>query len=312
VSNWAAADVGDLTGKTYLITGGNSGVGLGAAQVLAKHGARVVIGCRDPERAETARKQIADNASGVVQVAALDLADLDSVAACVKAAAGDFPVIDGLICNAGIMGGAFAESAQGYERQMATNHLGHFALVAGLWPAVSAAPAGRVVVVSSLASRGGKLDASMTRETLVAPTPYKQNVVYSNTKQANLLFAQELHRRAAKAGSTVRSIACHPGVSATRLFGRQLHDMGLGIFSGIADRVILPIMFQSNDAGALPTVRAATDPAVESGAFVGPTFLGGSRGKPHIIDVFSVGTDEATASRLWELTEEITGITFEP
>jgi NAD(P)-dependent dehydrogenase (short-subunit alcohol dehydrogenase family) len=309
---WDAASVSDQTGRSYLITGANSGVGLGAALVLAERGARVVIGCRDPERAETARKEIAAAGTGGVEVAQLDLADLDSVASCVKSLSAEYGALDGVVCNAGIMGGSRSLSAQGFEKQMATNHLGHFALTAGLWPLVVAAPAGRVVVVSSLASRGGKLDATMTRETLVDPKPYRQSVVYSNTKQANLLFAQELHRRSTAAGTGVRVVACHPGVSATKLLGRQLRDMGLGVLSGIADRVIMPILFQTNAAGALPTVRALCDPDVQGGAFVGPTFLGGSRGKPSVIDVFPAGTDRATAARLWELSEEITGLQFRP
>ena len=309
MAEWDVKAPGDQFGKLVVITGGNSGVGLEAGRALARCGANVVLACRDPERAETARESISEGAQGSVSTIALDLADLDSVADCAKRLAGDHEHIDALVLNAGIMGGHRGDTAQGHERQMGTNHLGHFALTAQLWPQLSAAPEGRVVPVSSLASRGGKLDASMTRETLVDPPKYKANTVYSNTKQANLLFAQELHRRAREAGSAVRSIAVHPGVSGTALFGRQLREQGFGFLAPIGDQVV-KLAFQSAAAGAWPTVRAVCDPDVESGAFVAPTGLFGSRGKPKVIDLFSVGTDEQAAKRLWELSEDITGVPF--
>jgi len=309
VVKWTAAHVGDQSGRTIVITGGNSGVGLEAGRVLAAHGADVVLACRDPKRAESARADIAAGAKGKVSTLGLDLADLDNVATAAKTLAGDCNRVDALVLNAGVMGGNRMNSAQGFERQMATNHLGHFAFTAAVWPLLSAAPVPQVVTVSSLASRGGKLDASMTRETLVDPKPYKPNVVYSNTKQANLLFAQELHRKLAAAGSQVRSIAVHPGVSATALFARQMRDQGFGFVAPIVDR-IMPLIFQSSAAGALPTLRAVTDPDVASGDFVGPTALRGSRGAPSVIPLFTPGRDQAAARRLWELSEEITGVTF--
>jgi NAD(P)-dependent dehydrogenase (short-subunit alcohol dehydrogenase family) len=312
VAKWSAEDVDDRTGQVVVITGANSGVGLEAARVLAQRGATVVLACRDPQRAETARAELADGASGAVSTLALDLTDLDSVSSAAKTLGAEHDHVDGLVLNAGVMGGTRMSSAQGFERQMATNHLGHFAFAAQTWPLVASAPAGRVVTISSLASRGGKLGASTTREDLVDPTPYRPNRVYSNTKQANLLFSQELHRRLTAAGSPVRSIAAHPGVSATELFSRQLREQRLGFVVPIAQRVIMPVFFQSQAAGALPTLRALCDPAVESGAFVGPTTLRGSRGNPEIIPVFKPGTDVDAAEHLWDLSEDITGVTFTP
>jgi NAD(P)-dependent dehydrogenase (short-subunit alcohol dehydrogenase family) len=164
--------------------------------------------------------------------------------------------------------------------------------------------------VASIASRGGKLDASMTRDTLVDPQPYKPNNVYANTKQANLLFTSELHRRLAATGSPIRALAVHPGVSSTNLFSRQLREQGFGWFVWFAENVVEPIGFQSAAMGALPTIRAVADPDVPSGQLVGPTFMRGWRGHPNVIDVFKVGSDEATAKRLWDLTEEIVGEKF--
>jgi NAD(P)-dependent dehydrogenase (short-subunit alcohol dehydrogenase family) len=310
MSGWDASRVSDQSGTTVVITGGNSGVGLEAGRVLAARGATVVLACRDPQRAEEARSAISPDGGGRVSTLALDLADLDSVRTAAEKLSAEHNSVDTLVNNAGVMGGSHATTAQGFERQMGTNHIGHFLFTAKVWPLLAAAPAGRVVNVASIASRGGKLDASMTRDILVDPTPYKPNAVYSNTKQANLLFTRELHRRLAAAGSPMRAIAVHPGVSATNLFGRQLREQGMGFLVPIAEHVIMPIGFQSAAMGALPTLRAATDPDVPSGQFVGPTFMRGWRGKPGVFDVFTVGADPATATRLWELTEEIIGEQF--
>ena len=312
MAGWDESRVTDQSGKTFVITGANSGVGLEAARVLASHGGNVVLGCRDPQRAEAARAELAAKATGDVTTIALDLADIDSVRRCADELRELHPQIDVLVNNAGVMGGARTSTAQGFERQMGTNHLGHFLLTELLWPAVTAAGDGRVVNVSSLASRGGKLDADMTRATLVDPDPYREMAVYNNTKQANLLFTAELQRRVDRSGLAVRAVAVHPGVSATKLLGRQVRENKLPFIRVLAPAadVFTRVAFQSGAAGALPTVRAAVDPEVKGGAFVGPTTLGGSRGKPEIIDMFATGTDEKTAVRLWELTEEILGEPF--
>ena len=304
---WDAASVGDQSGKTVVITGANSGVGLEAARVLAARGATVVLACRDPQRAEGARAEISRQTPGTVTTIALDLADLDSVRRCAAELRDLHPAIDALVNNAGVMGGARRSTTQGFERQMGTNHLGHFVLTARLWPAITAAPAGRVVNVSSLASRSGKLDADMTEQTLVDPQPYRETAVYSNTKQANLLFTRELQRRVDAAGLPVRAIAVHPGVSATKLFGRQVRENRFPFIRilGPGADAFARIAFQSSAAGALPTVRGVVDPDLPGGSLVGPKFLGGSRGKPEILDMFTPGTDEKAAQRLWELSEQI-------
>jgi len=306
---WTARQLAAQTGRTFVITGANSGIGLEAAKELVNRGGHVVLAVRDLVKGEQARAAItADGANGTAEVRHLDLADLDSVATFAKDLSvqldTDGRLLNALVCNAGVMGGPQLYTAQGYERQMGTNHLGHAALVSALWPSLTSA-GGRVVLVSSIASRGGRLSTATTRDDLVAPSPYGSTKVYANTKQANLLFAQELHRRAAAAGSPVSAVACHPGVSWTNLFTRQLREEGKGwLVPGAL--LVRPFVFQSAEAGAQPTLRAL-DPSTPSGAFVGPKHLGQVRGRPELLDVYSTGSDPAVAAHLWELTADVLG-----
>ena len=288
--SWDSAGLEAWRGRTVVVTGGNSGIGLTAARALQGQGARVVLACRDVTRATAV--------AGGMAVRELDLADLDSVAAFAAAT----PEVDALVCNAGIMGGAMLGTVQGHERQMGTNHLGHAALVAGVFPLLEAAH-GRVVTISSIAARGGTLTAAMTVDDLISPVGYQSQAVYSNTKQANLLFAQELHRRV---GTRVASVAAHPGVSWTNLFVRQLQEGGKGWLVPAA-RVIGPVVLQSATAGAQPTLRAL-DPATPSGSFVGPRRLNQARGPAELLEVYPGSADPATAARLWELTEQVLGL----
>jgi NAD(P)-dependent dehydrogenase (short-subunit alcohol dehydrogenase family) len=176
--------------------------------------------------------------------------------------------------------------------------------VSALWPVLHASAA-RVVMVSSIAARGGGLTAGSTVEDLVAPTPYRAQAVYATSKQANLLFAQELHRRAAAAGSPVSAVAAHPGVSSTNLFPRTLRDSGLGMLARPAE-LVLKLTLMGSTGGAQPVLRAL-DRSTPSGAFVGPASLGQTRGRPELLEVYSTGSDPAVAARLWELTEQVLG-----
>jgi NAD(P)-dependent dehydrogenase (short-subunit alcohol dehydrogenase family) len=300
---WDPRQLAQQTGRTFVVTGANSGIGLETARDLLARGARVVLACRDVDKGERALHGIA-NGRPHATVLELDLADLESVATFAKTVAADVPDVHALVCNAGVMGGPFRTTAQGFELQLGTNHLGHAALVAALWPQLHAA-AGRVVVVSSIAARGGALSSATTREDLVSPVPYSARQVYCNSKQANLLFAQELHRRAMSAGSPVTTVACHPGVPSTNLFPRLLADHGLGVLRPLARLVTAGVM-PSAAAGALPTLRAL-DHSTPSGAFVGPDRLGQTRGRPELLEVYATGRDRAAAARLWALTEEILG-----
>ena len=299
---WHPRQLAQQTGRTFVITGANSGIGLEAARDLVQRGAHVVLAVRDPAKGERARADF--TGPGTSSVAELDLTDLDSVETFAKTVSAEHRDLHALVCNAGVMGGPFGLTRQGFERQMGTNHLGHAALVTALWPLLHSA-GGRVVVVSSIAARGGKLSATTTRDQLVAPSPYGAQQVYSNTKQANLLFAQELHRRAARAGSPVSTVACHPGVSNTELFVRQLQERSLGVLAPVA-KAVMGVALPSAAAGALPTLRAL-DHSTPSGAFVGPAALGQVRGRPELLEVYSTGRDPAAAARLWELTEDVLG-----
>jgi len=303
---WQARQLAEQTGRTFVITGSNSGIGLAAARDLVGRGGHVVLAVRDVAAGEKARAAITVGAKGSAEVRHLDLADLDSVALFAKELTAqletDSRLLNALVCNAGVMGGPLLFTTQGFERQVGTNHLGHAALVSALWPALHSA-GGRVVMLSSIAARGGKLSAVTSRQDLVAPSPYDNQKVYSNSKQANLLFAQELHRRVVAAGSPVSAVACHPGVSWTNLFARQMRDEGRGWIVP-ALQLIRPVVFQSATAGAQPTLRAL-DPATPSGSFVGPKLLNQWRGRPELLDVYTTGSDPATARRLWELTEQI-------
>ena len=275
--SWDARQLGDQTGRTFVVTGANSGIGLEAARGLVGRGAHVVLAVRDTAKGEQAAASLAG--PGSTSVVGLDLADLDQVADCATRAARPSRQPRRSDLQRRRHGRAVAAHAQGFERQMATNHLGHAALVAALWPLLQASAA-RVVIVSSNEARDGQLSPQTTREQLLNPSPYDGRQVYRNTKQANLLFAQELHRRCAKAGSPVSAVAVHPGASATNLFARQLEQAGrdrLARVSKVATAVLLP----SAAAGALSTLRAL-DPSTPSGAFVGPARFGQFRGPPGV------------------------------
>lgn len=307
---WDVRQLGSQNGRTFLVTGSNSGIGLATARELVRRGGHVVLAVRDLASGEQARQELTGaGGQGRASVVELDLADLDSVSAGAKAFATTHPDLHGLIANAGVMGGPLALTAQGHERQMGTNHLGHAALVSALWPQLVSA-GGRVVMVSSIAARGGGLTARSTVDDLVAPDPYRPQAVYASTKQANLLFAQELHRRAAAAGAPVSVVTAHPGVSSTNLFTRQLHERHLSPLAPVAD-LVLKLALQPAGAGALATLRAL-DPSTPSGAFVGPSSLGQTRGAPELLEVYPSGRDHAVAARLWELTEEVLGAPILP
>jgi len=309
LSKWTVESIGDQTGKTVIVTGSNSGVGLHTAAALVANGANVIMACRDLQRSADALATVRTAGPGTAELAELDLADLDSVRAFATKFAHDFDQLDILINNAGIMGGPRRSTAQGLELQMGTNHFGHFALTAALWPLLIAAPRARVVALSSLAARSGSLDADMSAKLLVDPDPYREMAVYANTKQANLLFAQELHRRAVAAGAPVASIAAHPGISATNLTKNQLKGRKISFVAPVLDGVA-KVVLQGSAAGATPAIRAATDETVASGSFVGPDSLRQSRGAPEVIGVYKTGRDAATAAELWTLSQEIADSEF--
>ena len=299
---WHPRQLAQQTGRTFVVTGANSGIGLEATRDLVERGAHVVMAVRDVDKGEQARAEL--SGPGRASVVHLDLTDLDTVATFAAAVSADHSGLAALVCNAGVMGGPYLLTVQGFERQMATNHLGHAALVTALWPLLQSV-GGRVVMVSSIAARGGRRSATTTRDELVEPgSSYEGKQVYSNTKQANLLFSQELHRRTSAAGSPVSSVAVHPGVSATNLFTRQLQEAG-SVLAPVS-KVLTKVALQSASAGALPTLRAL-HPSTPSGAFLGPARFGQVRGRPELLEVYASGKDPAVAARLWQLTTEVLG-----
>lgn len=291
-----------MSGRTILVTGANSGIGLEVTRDLVRRGAHVVLAVRDTTRGAAVASQL--DGPGTTTVMRLDLADLDQIPAFALELLTRCDDLSALVANAGIMGGPLRRSAQGHELQMATNHLGHAALIAGLWPLLEASRS-RLVLVTSGEARDGRLSPATERKELFDPEPYDGRQAYRSSKQANLLFAQELHRRSRATGSHVTTVAAHPGAAGTDLLARQLHRAGrprLATLSRAVTHVILP----SAQAGARSTLRAL-DLEIPGGALVGPARFGQLHGPPEILDVYDSASDPATAARLWRLTQDALG-----
>lgn len=303
MAGFDTSQIGDLSGRRVVITGANSGIGLEAARTLLQKGADVVFACRDLGKAEKALAGLKAT-PGKPQALRLDLADQASIREFADQLLEGGGITD-LVNNAAVMACPLSFTKDGFELQMGTNHFGHALLTALLLPKIE--KKGRIVFVSSIAARRGHLSATTTAEDLTSPHPYSAQGVYSNTKQANLLYSQELARRLSSAGRQVASLACHPGVSATELFVRQLRDNNRGYLVPIA-RPVLRVVLQPAAAGAWPTLMALSAASVSGGEFIGPRHLGQSRGRPDFIEVFRTGGDQAAAGRLFELTEEILGV----
>ena len=280
----------DLTGRTAIVTGANSGIGRITARALAEHGARVILAVRDVRKGADAAATMA----GETEVRHLDLADLASVR--LFAGGVDGPV-DLLINNAGLMIPPLGRTADGFELQFGTNHLGHFALTNLLLPQI----AGRVVTVSSIAHRAGAInlhDPNWERR------PYRRSRAYAQSKLANLLFSAELQRRLEGAGSEVLSLAAHPGLAATSLLrGRR------GRVVEVVESGLIALLGQSDMGGALPTLMAATA-ELPGDTFVGPTGRFGARGEPGEVERADRARDTQMARSLWSLSEELTGVSF--
>ena len=309
MGRWAASDIPDQTGRTVLVTGANSGLGLRTAEALARRGATVLMGCRDAARAETARAVVAAAATGPAPtVVALDLADLASVRKAAAEVDQRVDQLDVLMNNAGIMAPPLRRTAEGIELQFATNHLGHFALTGLLLPALERAERPRVVTTSSAMHRIGDNrwdDPGYER------SRYNKWSAYGRSKLANLLFMRELARRAAEAGSSLLSAAAHPGYAATHLqqtSARQSTGWLLQRASGTAMAIGGGLVAQSAEAGALPQLYAATMPDVVSGDYFGPGGLFEMRGSPARVSTTAAARDDAAAAELWALSEDLTGV----
>ena len=288
MSKWTERDIPDQSGRTFVVTGANSGLGAAAAKALAAKGAHVVMACRNVGNAERVAAQIGPNAT----VRELDLADLASV----RKFADATDTVDVLVNNAGVMGTPKRRTADGFEMQIGTNHLGHFALTNLLLPRIK----DRVVTVASGSHRYGKIRL----DDLNWEQGYRRHMAYGQAKLANMLFMAELQRRLDEAGSPVRSVGAHPGWAATNLQSRSgnrvedaLMTVGNGLFA------------QSGDMGAEPTLFAATQD-VPGNSYAGPGGRFEMRGHPTLVGRSKAAEDLVTARRLWELSEQLTGVSF--
>ncbi|HEV7191953.1 MAG TPA: oxidoreductase [Jatrophihabitantaceae bacterium] len=283
------ADIADQSGRTVVVTGANSGIGAATARQLAGAGASVVLACRNLAKGQAAAAAM----TGAVEVRQLDLADLASV----RAFAEGIDAVDVLINNAGVMAVPQARTADGFEMQFGTNHLGHFALTGLLLPQIT----DRVVTLSSGAHRMGHIDVDDLNWTR---RRYQAWGAYGQSKLANLMFALELQRRLSAHGSTVRSVAAHPGYAATEL---QSHTgTSFDRLMAIGNRVVA----QSADMGAMPSLYAATVPDLPGGSYVGPGGLLELRGHPRVVGSTKAARDERVAARLWELSEQLTDVHY--
>ena len=288
--SWTAADLADQQGRRIVITGGNSGIGLVTARLLAGAGAQVTIAVRDQTKGEQAASEI----GGDTEVRALDLADLNSVRAF---AAETSEPIDVLINNAGVMATPLSRTAQGFETQFGVNHLGHFALTNLLLPKIT----DRVVSVASGAHRRGHIDLD---DLNWERRSYQRWTAYAQSKLANLLFILELERRLTAAGSPVRALAAHPGYAATNLQFHSGHPI-IDRMMKLGNRVVA----QSQDMGALPTVYAVSQD-LPGGSYVGPDGRSELRGKPTLVGRTAEASNPKVAAALWTASEELTGVSF--
>ncbi len=300
---WTKEDIPDQTGRIAVVTGANSGLGAITARELAKAGADVVMACRNTSKGDAVAADIRRQAPGsTVEVAELDLADLTSVHSFAEGLGHEG--LDLLVNNAGLMAIPRRETKDGFEMQLGTNHLGHFALTGLLVDRLERTPEPRVVTVSSGAHHMAR---GINFDDLQSTKRYFRWTAYSQSKLANLLFAFELERRAQAAGSPLRSMAAHPGYAATNLQTRG--GGGNGLLTRAEDAVMWvsnTLFAQSEEMGALPTLYAATEPDLAGGTYAGPDGLGEQRGHPQLVGTSGAAQDTEAARRLWEVSEELT------
>lgn len=302
MSKWNTERIGDLKGKRIIITGGASGIGFAASEVLASRGADLVIAVRNVVQGEKAAVKIrAKHPAASVAVMHLDLGDLASVRQFATEFTRRFDSLDLLINNAGVMVPPYSKTKDGFELQLGTNHLGHFALTAHLLPAVMATPHSRIVTVSSIAARRAKINFT----NLDGSNGYNPMSFYRQSKLANLLFAIELQHRLERAEANTISVACHPGISVTNLLSR-----GSGRETGIIVRGLMGIVAQPAGKGALPTLYAATHPDLRGGEYIGPDGPGNTKGNPVLNNDPAKLFNKELSAQLWQVSEELTGVKY--
>ncbi|MEV7281479.1 oxidoreductase [Streptomyces sp. NPDC093111] len=300
---WNADLIPDLTGRVFVVTGANSGLGLATTRELARHGGHVVLAVRDEHKGRAAVDGILrDHPGALLDVRRLDLADLDSVRDFAGKLSAEHPRLDVLVNNAGVMAPPRTLSAQGHELQFAAHHLGHFALTGLLLDRLAAGRDPRVVTVSSLEHRKGRIDF----DDLDAVRRYSPMGAYRQAKLANTVFGHALHQRLTAAGSPVRSLLAHPGYTATNL----QKDTPVAFVRLVFGRVLGPLLAQPAASGALPQLYAATAPEAEGGVLYGPDGPGELRGAPKRVALAPAATDPETGRRLWELSESLTEVRY--
>jgi NAD(P)-dependent dehydrogenase (short-subunit alcohol dehydrogenase family) len=312
--HWTAAQVPSQAGRVAVVTGGNTGLGFQVARVLARAGARVIIASRDPDKAKHALAEIvtwvrrARLAGGqrdggevpVIETVRLDLASLASVREAADDLRSRLDRLDLLINNAGVMMTPFARTEDGFELQLGTNHLGPFAFTGLLISRMVHVPGARVVTVSSIVHRRGRIDVA----NLTSERGYSRSGAYGRSKLANLLFTYELQRRLTRAGAEAVALAAHPGYASTGLTRNLPAPMRAG------SRAIEPFFSQTAEMGALPIIRAATDPGARGGEYYGPGGLTQAKGYPELVSSSARSRDEQLARGLWAESERLTGVIY--
>ena len=300
---WNPSEIPDQSGRVAVITGANSGIGFKAARHLAAKGATVIMACRNLEKARAARARLPAEAN--VRIVELDLGSQASVKKAAEEILAEYPRLDLLLNNAGIMWLEEGRTEDSFERQFGINHLGHFTLTALLLPALRDVAGSRIVTVSSIAHRAGRIHF----DNIHLDGQYGRQRAYAQAKLANLMFAVELDRRLQRAGAQTRSLACHPGIASTNLAGPGLvEETPLGI--GRVVRWLWPLMTQSAEKGAWPTLYAATAPQAEGGHYYGPARLKEAIGPPREARPRRYAMDPEKGQRLWALSESLTGQHF--
>ncbi len=311
MSKWTTENIPRQDGKLAILTGANSGIGLHAARELARAGCGVILACRSLDKANAARQRIERETPGAkAEVAVLNLASLASVRSFAEGFLASGRRLDLLINNAGVMALPTRQStADGFELQFGTNHLGHFALTGLLLPTLLAAPAARIVTVSSIAHRGGKIRF----DDLAWERGYKPWPAYRMSKLSNLLFGKELERKLEQARLTPQSVIVHPGVASTSLFTSG-PGTGAGPMNAIVNALtptFIRWLGQTDEQGALPTLYGATSPEVRGGRFYGPDGFREMKGYPVEVQPEAPANDPALAAKLWDVSEQLTGVHYD-